>query len=194
MSPNIVKIGGTAGLLAAALFVITTGIAVMAPVGIEYVTTTDYLHQIALFLAFACTLVAVVGLHVHQRPSPRYGRLGTVGTVLTFIGYAVVTVVVAVGIVVGGRAITEVRLGGSGILLLGSILLGIVTFRTRLAPWWCALLLIVAFPLGDVANAVFAGSEGLLLALLWGSVGVALLTRPATKAPEPVIARPARVG
>ena len=48
---------------------------------------------------------------------------------------------------------------------------------TRALPWWCGVLLIVAFPLGDVVNQMFRGSEGLLLALLWGTVGVALLAR-----------------
>src|SRR5512133_873532 len=36
---------------------------------------------------------------------------------------------------------------------------------------------IVALPLGDVANSIFSAAENLLLALLWGSVGVALLAR-----------------
>ena len=42
---------------------------------------------------------------------------------------------------------------------------------------WAGVLLIVAFPLGDVANAIFSSAENLLLALLWGSMGVALLSR-----------------
>jgi hypothetical protein len=44
-------------------------------------------------------------------------------------------------------------------------------------PWWCGVLLIVAFPLGHFANAIFGAVENMLLALLWGSVGIALLTR-----------------
>jgi hypothetical protein len=39
------------------------------------------------------------------------------------------------------------------------------------------VLLIVAFPLGDVANALFPVAENVLLALLWGSVGLALRQR-----------------
>jgi hypothetical protein len=46
-----------------------------------------------------------------------------------------------------------------------------------LLPWWCGVLLIVAFPLGHFANAIFGAVENLLLALLWGSMGIALLTR-----------------
>ena len=62
-------------------------------------------------------------------------------------------------------------------MLVGSVLLGVIILRARLMPWWCGVLLIVAFPLGDVANAIFSSAENLLLALLWGSVGVGLLTR-----------------
>jgi hypothetical protein len=37
-----------------------------------------------------------------------------------------------------------------------------------LLPWWCGVLLIVTFPLGHFANALFSSAENLLLALLWG--------------------------
>ena len=39
------------------------------------------------------------------------------------------------------------------------------------------MLLIIAFPLGDVANAILSSAENLLLALLWGSMGIVLLSR-----------------
>ena len=38
------------------------------------------------------------------------------------------------------------------------------------------MLLIIAFPLGDVSNAVLEGGEGILLGILWGLVGYALLS------------------
>jgi hypothetical protein len=54
-------------------------------------------------------------------------------------------------------------------------------------------LLIVTFPLGHFANALFRSAENLLLALLWGSVGVALLSRR-QEADEPVLTQPAGTG
>jgi hypothetical protein len=57
------------------------------------------------------------------------------------------------------------------------VLLGVIIIRARLLPWWCGVLLIVTFPLGHFANALFGATENLLLALLWGSRGVALLSR-----------------
>ena len=68
-----------------------------------------------------------------------------------------------------------VRIGGAGLVLIGSALLGVIILRARLLPWWCGVLLIVALPLGDVANEIFSSAENLLLALLWGSIGFGLL-------------------
>jgi hypothetical protein len=62
-------------------------------------------------------------------------------------------------------------------VLVGSALLGVIIIRARLLPWWCGVLLIVTFPLGHFANALFSSAENLLLALLWGSIGIALLVR-----------------
>jgi hypothetical protein len=51
----------------------------------------------------------------------------------------------------------------------------VVLMVARLVPRWCAVLLIVGFPLGDIADGIFPTAESLVLALLWGSVGLALL-------------------
>ena len=40
-------------------------------------------------------------------------------------------------------------------LLVGSALLGVLVLITRVVPWWCGVLLIIAFPLGDVVDAAF---------------------------------------
>jgi hypothetical protein len=70
--------------------------------------------------------------------------------------------------------------------------LGIMTLRARVLPWWCGVLLIVAFPLGDIADAAVAGLEALLLALLWGSAGAALLRLRAGNTAAAVVAADAR--
>ena len=77
----------------------------------------------------------------------------------------------------GDRVLVEVRLIAALNLLVGSALLGVLVLITRVVPWWCGVLLIIAFPLGDVVDAAFPGGEGILLALLWGTVGAALLAR-----------------
>ncbi len=111
------------------------------------------------------------------------------GSLLTFIGYAIVFVVSAISTVQGGQALLTVRLTGGVAVLVGSILLGAMTIRARVVPWWCGVLLIVAFPLGDFSNAVVRGGEAILMALLWGSVGYALL-RSSLRTPQPGGAAP----
>jgi apolipoprotein N-acyltransferase len=95
---------------------------------------------------------------------------------VTFIGYAIVFVVATVSILEGGASLLSVRLAGGAAVLIGSMLLGAMTIRTRILPWWCGVLLIIAFPLGDLSNEVLRGSEGILLGILWGLVGYALLS------------------
>jgi hypothetical protein len=49
-------------------------------------------------------------------------------------------------------------------MLIDSILLGAMTLLARVLPWWCGVLIIVGFPLGDIADAVVGeGSEAIAL-------------------------------
>ena len=62
-------------------------------------------------------------------------------------------------------------------VFIGSVLLGAMTLRAHVLPWWCGVLLIVGFPLGDVLDGIVArGSEAIVLGILWGLVGYALLS------------------
>ncbi len=172
-----VQAGGWAGVLAAVMLIINTVLSQIAPVGMVYRSPSDYAHQVLLLVAYLLVMVAVIGLRARHRGQPRYGLLGGLGSALTMIGYSTVAAVIVAGMIAGSRILQEVRIGAAVVLLVGSALLGIAVLRARLLPWWCGVLLIVAFPLGDVANQVFAGAEGILLAALWGSVGAALLSR-----------------
>jgi hypothetical protein len=95
---------------------------------------------------------------------------------ITFIGYALIVVVAAVSTLVGGEALFVVHLIAALAVVMGSIFLGAMTLRARVLPWWCGVLLLVGFPLGDVLDSLVArGSEGIVLAILWELVGYALL-------------------
>ncbi|HET6759058.1 MAG TPA: hypothetical protein VFH20_07245, partial [Propionibacteriaceae bacterium] len=137
--------------------------------------------------------IAVLGIHALHSGKPRYGRLGTAAAVLTIAGYLIMVVVRMISMAAGHESLSNVRIGGGLAVLIGSALLGVIILRARILPWWCGVLLIVAFPLGDVANAIFSAAENFLLALLWGSVGVALLARREGVA-EPALTRPAQAG
>jgi len=187
MSPSVVRWGGLAGVVAAVMWVLTAILVLLAtPRRVSFESFSDYLLQIVLLVAYAGTLIAILGLHTLHSGSGRYGRLGAAGSLLTFIGYAIVLVVTMISILEGGASLLTVRLlAGATVVLIGSILLGAMVIRARIIPWWCGVLLIVAFPLGDVSNALLEGSEGILLGVLWGLVGYALLSRSGTVAEQP---------
>ena len=177
MSSNMARRGGIAGLLAAALLIVTAILSRVAPVGSVYQTPMDYLYQVVSVLAFGAIIAAILCLDAWQRPYPGYGRVGHIGSILASVGYAIVLLVVIINIALGGWHLTPVRIVGAVTLLVGSALLGVATLRAREMPWWCGVLLIVAFPIGDVIDGMFAGGEAIMLALLWGSVGAALWRR-----------------
>jgi hypothetical protein len=172
-----IKWGGIAGVAAAAMFILSAVVNQVSPVQRTYDSAASYLYLAGALAGYIGVIVAVLGIHALHSASPRYGRLGTAGTVLTLVGYAITAVTTVISMAQGHASLLTIRLGGAGVLLIGSALLGIVILRARLLPWWCGVLLIVTFPLGHFANAIFSSAENLLLALLWGSVGVALLAR-----------------
>jgi hypothetical protein len=188
-----VKWGGIAGVAAAAFLILSAILYLLSPVQRTYDTVTSYLYLGVTLAAYIAVIVALLGIHALHSGSPRYGRLGTTGTVLTVAGYAIIAVMTVISMVQGYASFQYVRLAGAGVMLVGSVLLGVVILRARLLPWWCGVLLIVAFPLGHFANALFGAVENLLLALLWGSVGVALLSRREGVA-ESVTTQPAQAG
>ena len=188
-----IKWGGIAGIAAAALFIISAILDQLSPLQRTYDSAASYLYLGVVVAAYVGVIIAVLGIHALHSGKPRYGRLGTAGTVLTVTGYLIMIVVRMISMALGQESLGNVRIVGGLAVLIGSVLLGVIILRARILPWWCGVLLIVAFPLGDVANAIFSAAESLLLALLWGSVGVALLARREGVA-EPAVTRPAQAG
>jgi hypothetical protein len=188
-----IKWGGIAGIAAAALFIVSAILEQLSPLQRIYDSVASYLYLGVVVAAYIAVIVAVLGIHALHSGRPRYGRLGTTGTVLTIAGYLIMIVARMISMVAGRESLGNVRIGAGLAVLIGSVLLGVIILRARILPWWCGVLLIVAFPLGDVANAIFSAAENLLLALLWGSVGVALLARREGVA-EPAVTQPAQAG
>jgi hypothetical protein len=188
-----IKWGGIAGIVAAALFIVSAILEQLSPLQRIYDSVASYLYLGVVVAAYIAVIIAVLGIHALHSGRPRYGRLGTTGTVLTIAGYLIMIVVRMISMVAGRESLGNVRIGAGLAVLIGSVLLGVIILRARILPWWCGVLLIVAFPLGDVANGIFRAAENLLLALLWGSVGVALLARREGVA-EPAVTQPAQAG
>lgn len=175
MSSGITRWGRWAGMVAAVMYLLAGIFILAATPQRRFDSFSYYLSEIVLVVAFAATLIVIVSLHGSQRG--RYGRSGRAGFLITFIGYALIALVTTVSVLVGGEALSTVRLIGALAVLIGSALLGAMTIRARVLPWWCGVLLIVGFPLGDVAEEMVAmGSEGLVFAIVWSLVGYALLS------------------
>ena len=185
MSSGMVRWGGLARLAAGVVFLLSGILTFVAPPQGVLSSFNDYLLEIVVVAAFMLTLVTLAGLHAAQRHSGRYGILGAAGFWLTFLGYVVVMVTVHLTLLAGDEPILSVRLVGGLLVLVGSILLGAMTIRARVLPWWCGVLLIVGFPLGDFLNNVAVGSENIVLAIVWGLISSALLSLRGTVAEQP---------
>jgi hypothetical protein len=186
MSSSMVRWGGLAGAASGAMFLLSGILTLIAPPQGAPKSFGDYLLGVVLVVAFVLAMVAVAGLHAAQSRSGRYGRLGAAGALLTFVGYAIVLVAAHITRLAGGESVTAVRLGGGLVVLVGSILLGAMTLRARVLPWWSGVLLIVGFPLGAILEeAVAAGSENIVFAIVWGAIGFALLSRRDMAAEQP---------
>jgi Co/Zn/Cd efflux system component len=106
VSSNIVRWGALASVVAAVMWVLSAILILLAtPQRVYFNSFSDYLLQIVLLVAYAGTLVAILGLHALHSRSGRYGRLGVAGSLVTFIGYAIVFVVVIVSILEGGASL-----------------------------------------------------------------------------------------
>jgi len=185
MTSDMVRWGGSAGVAAGVMFGLSGILSFIAPPHRALGSFSDYLIEVVIVLAFALTLVAIAGLHAVQSQSGRYGRLGAAGSLLTFVGYAIVLVTAHITMLAGGEPIYTVRLVGGLLVLVGSILLGAMTLYARVLPWWCGVLLIVGFPLGDSLENVAEGSENIVIAIVWGLIGYALLSRRGTVEEQP---------
>jgi hypothetical protein len=139
MSSSMVRWGGLAGLAAAVVFLVASIVNLISPYqrGV-FDSFSDYLYQLLVTVAFALIAVAIAGLHGLQ--SGRYGRWGTAGALIAFVGYTIIVVVAAATLLAGADVLLNVRLVGAAAVLVGSIVLGVMTIRARIVPWWCGVL------------------------------------------------------
>jgi hypothetical protein len=123
-------------------------------------------------VALTGMLGGLVGLHTRQ--APRYGRLGTVGFLLSFLG--VLFLLIGLTFSFPARSVMpeaqtfldQVLVLGFLGTLVGFVLLGAATLRLGSLPRWCGLLLITCLPLaitlGDYGGAIALGLIWLALA------------------------------
>jgi hypothetical protein len=163
-------------------------------------STAGYLIESAYAIAEAGMLAALAGLHVLQARS--LSRLGTAGFAVAFIGTVLVLLTTLLVIIFQHRLgetllgllfesgalgwlVGFVELGGLG-WLVGFVLFGIATFRARVLPRWCALLLLLhPFLFLFLVLTSFYTIGGILLGLLWLALGYGLWAWRDTPAEQP---------
>ncbi len=144
-------------------------------------------------------MAAVAALHVLQRE--RYGWAGAVASLTAFVGLALATGALAVGVISASPdldSLFNLVLTGLLVATVGIALLGGLTIATGMLPWWCGVALIAGSPVGvSVAMMPSAGMGGTsplggvfqaLGGVPWVLVGYAII-RAGTRQTE----RPSRV-
>src|SRR5215218_4925651 len=103
-----IKWGGIAGIVAAALFVVSAIVEPLSPLRRIYDSAASYLYLGVVVAAYIAVIISVLGIHALHSGRPRYGRLGTTGTVLTIAGYLIMIVVRMISMA-GGSGVTWQR-------------------------------------------------------------------------------------
>ena len=179
---NLIRWGALAAL-ASGLLWIAGGLLTLAypqdpPGALGYYL--NYLGTAVLSAAYLGVLGGLVGLQARQMGC--YGRLGTAGFLLAFVGTAMLCLGQATSAIFPGNG----ALGwlfdkpgyafvvGIGLFLVGLVVLGVATLRAGVLPRWCGFALI-----GVVAVSVFgailsAGAAFVTVGLIWMAMGYAL--------------------
>ena len=124
MSERTIKSGGVAGVLAAALFILSAVTDTVAPIDVDYDSPNEYVYVAASTVAFLAVVVAVIGVRALAARTGRPARLATVAARLVGVGYGAVGLLNIVNLLVGGRSLVMVRLGFAVVILVGSAILG----------------------------------------------------------------------
>ena len=147
----------------------------------------NYLGTALFSAAYLGMLGGLAGLHARQVQS--YGRLGTAGFFLAFVGAALAFVGQGQSAIFAqkgtlGWLFSDPGYGFMvGILLtsLGLVLLGVATLRAGVLPRWCGfglIALVVFLALGAFGGFVVVG-------LIWLALGYALWRQVGTSIEEP---------
>jgi hypothetical protein len=194
---NLIRLGGLAAMV---------GGVVYAGVGLIEERLAEYLYYmgnigdgfVAVLLPLGA-MAAIAALHALHRE--RYGLPGALVSLTAFIGLALATGALTVGVISTFPALDSLfnaLLIGLLVATVGLALLGGLTIATGMLPWWCGVALIAGSPAGVfltmIPSAALGGTVPLggafqaLGGVPWVLVGFALF-RAGTRLPE----QPSRV-
>lgn len=155
----LIRLGGLAAVV---------GGVVYAVVGLMEERLAEYLYYtgsigygyVAILLPLGA-MAAIAALHALQRGL--YGRAGAVVSLTAFVGLAVFTSVLTVGVVVTSPDLDllfNVLLIGLLVATVGIALLGVLSIGARVLPWWCGVALIAGSPLGVILTMLPSAALG----------------------------------
>jgi hypothetical protein len=200
-SGRFVRWAGAAGIVGGMLWVISTVIHALKPVGcvaeecarrpMRESSAVEGVLTLGAFLLFA---VAAAALVVLVRRAQQFGKLGKAGTVLVLVGVSVLVLASLVqALVFDGDFLLMPYfvIPGIAALIIGFVLLAVTVLRSGVLPRWAAVSLLV----GAVAMAGFneqttAAWLAIPSGLAWIAVGCALWI----KEPYPAATGTARLG
>ncbi|MBL8062077.1 MAG: hypothetical protein JNK32_03590 [Anaerolineales bacterium] len=165
-----IRNGGIAGIVAGLGYIVQAIMGLIKPQTEVFSGTSDYILEVVFIVALAATIAALMGLHTFAQS--RYGKAGMVGFWLAIIGTGLITISAMATLFAGQNSLGPVFLGGMLLSLIGYIVLGITTLRSKSLPLWGGLALIFGFPLSVFLSA-FGG--GILFGLAWLGVGYYLM-------------------
>ncbi len=179
-SSNLVRWGGIAAVVTGLIFVV---LFVLFNPEQGLATATFFSSPVSTVLFFVALLGQVAGMAgLHALQGGRHVRLGAAGSVVAFVGFALVLIAFIALSLVGDTSSVGVVVFALLLLLgilapfVGLALLGVATLRARVLPSWFGVLLIVGLPV----VAVLMGSQlvgiGLVVyGVFWILVGYVLL-------------------
>ena len=195
-SSNLVKWGGIAAVLAGLLLIIVLLVLSNLQQWLAPDTFSPGLPSTILFIgALLGQMAGVAGLHALQRG--RYGRLGTAGFLVSFVGFALEFIARIMTLIVVGGTSSAVNLVLVLLFLLGNlapfvglVLLGVATLRARVLPRWFGVLLIVGmFVVALLVEAQLVVVGLVAYGVFWILVGYALLSSGRTEVQHPIRTR-----
>lgn len=158
-------LAGTAWMMAGFFFFVFPGKGDGSPGSLSY-----YLIHSSHATAELGMLAALVGLHIRQ--APRYGRMGTAGFVVAFVGTACFFSAAVLGLFAPDAVGIFFLLGLPG-WLIGFPLLGMATLRARVLQRLCGWLLVAYAPGFFVAFSLLPTAV-IWNGLVWLALGYAL--------------------
>lgn len=191
---GLIRLGGLAAML---------GGVVYAGVGLIEERLAEYLYYVGNigggFVAVLLPLgamAAIAALHALHRE--RYGLRGALVSLTAFVGLALATGALTVGVISTSPALDSLfnaLLIGLLVATVGLALLGGLTIATGILPWWCGVALIAGSPAGVfltmMPSAALGGTVPLggafqaLGGVPWVLVGFALFRAAGRRPQEP---------